>query len=162
MQVVEWFTKTNANLTSAYGKPIPSLAFVHIPVYAMRAFQVTGADPSSKPWINEERVQQQGYGSKDGYHAQDYPLIQALLNTSGLVATFSGHDHDNDWSEPNNPHRLDDIELTNRTGALNGTTSYRISISPGMESICAMGDIPGMEGMAIGHVGEGRYFWIGD
>lgn len=95
--MVEWFTETNADLISTYGKPIPSLAFVHIPVYAMRAFQVTGASPSSEPWINEERVQQQGYASKDGYDEQDHPLIQALLNTSGLVATFSGHDHDNDW-----------------------------------------------------------------
>lgn len=96
-QVVKWFTKTNSKLLSTYGKPIPSLAFVHIPVYAMRAFQVTGVSPTSEPGINNERVQQQGYASEGGYEAQDYPLIRALLNTSGLVATFSGHDHDNDW-----------------------------------------------------------------
>ncbi|CAG8419087.1 unnamed protein product [Penicillium salamii] len=95
--VVKWFTKTNSKLLSTYGKPIPSLAFVHIPVYAMRAFQVTGVSPTSEPGINNERVQQQGYASEGGYEAQDYPLIRALLNTTGLVATFSGHDHDNDW-----------------------------------------------------------------
>ncbi|CAG8122982.1 unnamed protein product [Penicillium olsonii] len=95
--VVKWFTNTKSRLLSTYGKPIPSLAFVHIPVYAMRAFQVTGVSPTSEPGINNERVQQQGYASKGGYEAQDYPLIKALLNTTGLVATFSGHDHDNDW-----------------------------------------------------------------
>lgn len=63
----------------------------------MRAFQVTGVSPTGEPGINNERVQQQGYSSESGYHAQDYPFIQALLKTTGLVATFSGHDHDNDW-----------------------------------------------------------------
>ncbi|KAJ6142684.1 hypothetical protein N7471_002137 [Penicillium samsonianum] len=95
--VVEWFMKANANLTSTYGQTIPSLAFVHIPVNAMRAFQQSGVSPTSEPGINGERVQQQGYDAKAGYHSQDFPFISALLNTTGLAATFSGHDHDNDW-----------------------------------------------------------------
>jgi hypothetical protein len=97
LQVIEWFVKANANLTSTYGQTIPSLAFVHIPVYAMRAFQETGVSPTTEPGINGERVQQQGYEPDSGYHYQDFPFINALLNTTGLAATFSGHDHDNDW-----------------------------------------------------------------
>ncbi|CAI7583345.1 unnamed protein product [Penicillium glandicola] len=95
--VVEWFIKANANLTSTYGQAIPSLAFVHIPVQAMRAFQKSGVSPKTEPGINEERVQNQGYDPDSGYHSQDFPFISALLNTTGLAATFSGHDHDNDW-----------------------------------------------------------------
>jgi hypothetical protein len=95
--VIEWFVRTNANLTSTYGQTIPSLAFVHIPVHAMRAFQKTGVSPTSEPGINGERVQHQGYDPDSGYHYQDFPFINALLNTTGLAATFSGHDHDNDW-----------------------------------------------------------------
>ncbi|CAG8013118.1 unnamed protein product [Penicillium nalgiovense] len=95
--VIEWFVRANANLTSTYGQTIPSLAFVHIPVHAMRAFQKTGVSPTSEPGINGERVQHQGYKPDSDYHYQDFPFINALLNTTGLAATFSGHDHDNDW-----------------------------------------------------------------
>ncbi|KAI1831822.1 hypothetical protein DTO027I6_7237 [Penicillium roqueforti] len=95
--VIQWFIKANANLTSTYGRTIPSLAFVHIPVHAMRAFQKSGVSPVREPGINGERVQQQGYDAESGYHSQDFPFISALLNTTGLAATFSGHDHDNDW-----------------------------------------------------------------
>ncbi|KAJ6004161.1 hypothetical protein N7522_005806 [Penicillium canescens] len=96
--VLHWFKNAKANLTSTYGGPIPSIAFVHIPVYPMRAFQLAGVSPSKEPGINGERVQQQGYGNDNiNYDSQDSPFIQALLNTTGLVATFSGHDHDNDW-----------------------------------------------------------------
>ena len=97
LQVIEWFVRTNENLTSTYGQTIPSLAFVHIPVYAMRAFQKTGVSPTSEPGINGERVQQQGYEPGSDYRYQDLPFINALLDTDGLAATFSGHDHDNDW-----------------------------------------------------------------
>ena len=97
LQVVKWFVEANANLTSTYGQTIPSLAFIHIPVHPMRAFQQSGVSPSREPGINGERVQEQGYGSDTGYISQDFPFINAMLNTTGLVATFSGHDHDNDW-----------------------------------------------------------------
>ncbi|KAJ5794361.1 hypothetical protein N7457_000960, partial [Penicillium paradoxum] len=96
-KVIEWFIKTNANLTTTYDREIPSLAFVHIPAYPMRAFQKSGVSPKTEPGINGERVQQQGYSPNTGYNSQDLPFIEALLNTTGLIATFSGHDHDNDW-----------------------------------------------------------------
>lgn len=63
----------------------------------MREFQKTGVDPATEPGINGERVQQQGYGASFDYNRQDSRFMQALLNTTGLMATFSGHDHDNDW-----------------------------------------------------------------
>ncbi|KAJ5145535.1 uncharacterized protein N7515_000099 [Penicillium bovifimosum] len=95
--VVEWFTKANDNLTTAYGKTIPSLAFTHIPVQAMRAFQNSGVNPTHQPGIDAEKVHHQGGDLPSGYRSQDFPFMQALLNTSGLAAVFSGHDHGNDW-----------------------------------------------------------------
>lgn len=95
IQVVEWFTEANANLTAKYGS-LPSLAFYHIPVHAMLAFQDQGIDSHTAPGINGERVIPQGTGDTE-YDNQDQKFMQALRNTTGLIATFSGHDHDNDW-----------------------------------------------------------------
>ncbi|OJJ38071.1 hypothetical protein ASPWEDRAFT_35641 [Aspergillus wentii DTO 134E9] len=96
--VIDWFIHTNANISTQYNTTIPSLAFVHIPAYAMRAYQQTGIDNRIKPRINGERVNQQGYlSSDDDYTGQDFEFMKALLETKGLIATFSGHDHGNDW-----------------------------------------------------------------
>ena len=44
--VVDWFTAARTKLHSQYGKDVPSLAFVHVPSYAMLAFQQgPGAEP---------------------------------------------------------------------------------------------------------------------
>ncbi|KAJ6002662.1 hypothetical protein N7451_005209 [Penicillium sp. IBT 35674x] len=94
--VVDWFTQTKSDLNDKYGKVIPSLAFYHIPADAMRAYQDDGVDSHKSPGLNGETVVQQGSGASP-YTGQDVPFMQALLNTSGLMATFSGHDHDNDW-----------------------------------------------------------------
>ncbi|OJJ94812.1 hypothetical protein ASPACDRAFT_55609 [Aspergillus aculeatus ATCC 16872] len=104
--VVEWFTQTNADLTEQYDKVIPSIAFYHIPVNAMLAFQNQGVDAHSEPGINaDDPLDQQGEASGQGavsgtvfsYSGQDIPFMEALLNTEGLLATFSGHDHGDDW-----------------------------------------------------------------
>lgn len=103
--VVSWFNTTRANLTATYGKSIPSLAFVHIPVDAFLAFQDAGVDASKEPGINEDvPLAQQGVESGEGssatvftYADQDVPFMRALLDTEGLIAAFSGHDHGNDW-----------------------------------------------------------------
>ncbi|KAJ5673837.1 hypothetical protein N7462_009276 [Penicillium macrosclerotiorum] len=94
--VVDWFIKTNSDLTSKYGHSIPSLAFYHIPADAMRTYQDNGVDSRKSPGLNGETVVQQGSGDTP-YTGQDIAFMQALLNTSGLMATFSGHDHENDW-----------------------------------------------------------------
>ncbi|KAI5920664.1 Metallo-dependent phosphatase-like protein [Camillea tinctor] len=95
--VVDWFKETNANITQQYKKTIPSLAFFHIPITATYDFWVyPGVDPSREPGINGEKVwwQGRGFDEKTGH---DVSFMDALANTHGLLATFSGHDHDNDW-----------------------------------------------------------------
>ncbi|KAJ5595610.1 hypothetical protein N7450_002068 [Penicillium hetheringtonii] len=96
MKVVQWFIEQNANLTSEFGGPIPSLAFYHIPAHAMFEYQDKGVNSTITPGINGETVVSQGSGDTK-YTGQDSKFMQALLNTTGLLATFSGHDHENDW-----------------------------------------------------------------
>lgn len=62
----------------------------------MRGYQKQGVDSHKTPGINGERVVSQGSGETK-YSGQDRGFMQALLNTDGLIATFSGHDHENDW-----------------------------------------------------------------
>lgn len=103
--VVSWFKEARDNLTSTFGASLPSLAFVHIPVNASLAFQEEGVDAYTEPGINADNpLSQQGVASGQGdtetvftYDGQDVPFMQALLETEGLMAVFSGHDHGNDW-----------------------------------------------------------------
>lgn len=88
--------KTNNNLTAQFGQVIPSLAFYHIPAHAMLEYQDEAIDLHMNPGINGETVVPQGSGETE-YTGQDSRFMQALLNTPGLMATFSGHDHENDW-----------------------------------------------------------------
>ena len=64
----------------------------------MRAFQDASLAGPAAPGLNHDVVKQQGYmpGTQD-YRGQDYAFMEALLDTDGLIATFSGHDHGNDW-----------------------------------------------------------------
>jgi hypothetical protein len=105
--VVKWFTTTNAALTKQYGKVIPSIAFVHIPVNASLALQeYAGVDPQRQPGINDDYLlgaQAQGW-CKDGvsngtcaYGGQDIPFMKAITSTPRLLALFSGHDHGDTW-----------------------------------------------------------------
>lgn len=104
--VVDWFTKTRGALEKKHKRIVPSIAFVHIPVNAMAAFQATGVNKNREPGINDDNplAQQgsaQGQGDVSGtafsYNGQDIPFMQALLDTKGLKAVFSGHDHGDDW-----------------------------------------------------------------
>ena len=104
--MVEWFTQTNTELRKKYGRVIPSIAFYHIPVNAMLAFQKQGVNANYEPGINDDNpLAQQGEASGQGevsgtvfsYSGQDIPFMEAMLNTEGLLATFSGHDHGDDW-----------------------------------------------------------------
>ena len=97
--VVDWFTTTKAELNAKYNSstPIPSLAFVHIPIYAFAAFQNAGVSPTEEPGINDDNpLAMQGI-ENDTYTGNDIPFMQALLDTPGLIAIFSGHDHGDDW-----------------------------------------------------------------
>ncbi|WAO91714.1 Metallophos domain-containing protein [Fusarium falciforme] len=104
--VVEWFNETNAELVEEYGKEIPSLAFVHIPIHASYVFQqqADGPGENTQPGINEEDVVQQGDGwcaeGESGscdYGDQDLPFMRALVSTPGVIGLFYGHDHGNSW-----------------------------------------------------------------
>ncbi|KAI5256301.1 Metallo-dependent phosphatase [Aureobasidium subglaciale] len=104
--VVNWFTQTRSALEKNHNRIIPSVAFVHIPVNAMAAFQATGVNKKREPGINDDNpLAQQGSASGQGdvsgttfsYNGQDIPFMQALLDTKGLKAVFSGHDHGDDW-----------------------------------------------------------------
>jgi hypothetical protein len=105
--VVKWFEETNAKLQSKYKTVIPSLGFVHIPLYAMVKLQDSGVDPNRQPGINDENAspQAQGWcvdGTRDWdsnckYGLQDVPLMQAIAKTKGIMGLFSGHDHANSW-----------------------------------------------------------------
>ncbi|KAJ9353856.1 hypothetical protein DTO027B9_5069 [Paecilomyces variotii] len=94
--VAKWFIQTNAQLTRQYNRTIPSLAFFHIPIQAMLAFQQeAGVDPHHEPGINDDNPLASQTGTT--YDGQDIPFMKALLSTEGLIATFSGHDHGDDW-----------------------------------------------------------------
>ncbi|KAK5120380.1 hypothetical protein LTR85_006319 [Meristemomyces frigidus] len=119
--VVDWFTSTRADLCTKYGRNVPSLAFVHIPVNAMLAFQQgPGVQSHYEPGINDDNpLAQEGYtegqgdvsGTLSNYTGQDIPFMQALLGTLGLMAVFSGHDHGDDWCFKWNT-TLPDMNLT--------------------------------------------------
>lgn len=105
--VVEWFEKTNEKLRKKYNTVIPSLGFVHIPLYAMVKQQEGGIHPNRQPGINDETVSPQAQGwCIDGtrtwetnckYGMQDVPFMQAIAKTPGIMGLFSGHDHANSW-----------------------------------------------------------------
>ena len=107
VSVVDWFKRTNAELVQKYRKNIPSLVFVHIPTNASLAAQTeVGINPHREPGINDDyTLAQQGQGwCADGsdassctYGGQDVPFMEALVNTPGVVAVFSGHDHGDTW-----------------------------------------------------------------
>lgn len=97
--VAAWLKTESTLLRRRYGRVIPSLAFVHIPIFAMRAFQLRtrGISNTTEPGINDDNpCSSQGF-TNDTYTGDDIPFITALVKTKGLRAIFSGHDHGNDW-----------------------------------------------------------------
>ncbi|KAJ6006815.1 hypothetical protein N7451_004759 [Penicillium sp. IBT 35674x] len=107
VSVVDWWKKTNAELVKKYHKEIPSLVFVHIPTNASLAAQTEiGINLNREPGINDDyTLAQQGEGwCADGsdastcvYGGQDVPFMKALVDTPGVLAVFSGHDHGDTW-----------------------------------------------------------------
>lgn len=105
--VVDWFKKTSTGLSQLHNKTVPSLAFVHHPTNASKAFQTQGnIDPNRQPGINDDwplASQADGWcpdgthGDDCEYGGQDGPFMEALASTPGLMAVFSGHDHGNTW-----------------------------------------------------------------
>jgi hypothetical protein len=90
--VADWLVQTNADFIQKYGHAIPSLAFVHIPPYAMAAFQKQGVNPKYEPGINDDDPLAPQCFTSRVYTAQDVPFMKALVDV-GVKAVFSGHDH---------------------------------------------------------------------
>jgi hypothetical protein len=95
--VVKWFKETNVALQSQAHGIIPSLVFVHIPVFAAAAFQRQGVDKFKEPGINDDNPLASQAIKNNVYTGEDVPFMQALADTKGLKAVFSGHDHGDDW-----------------------------------------------------------------
>jgi hypothetical protein len=84
-------------LRDTWHRKIPSLVFVHIPIYALAAFQNSGVNENKEPGINDDNPLAP-QGVTDGvYTGDDIPFMSALLDTPKLIAVFSGHDHGDDW-----------------------------------------------------------------
>ncbi|KAH6616156.1 Metallo-dependent phosphatase-like protein [Chaetomium sp. MPI-SDFR-AT-0129] len=116
--VADWFIHINTLFTrhSPNNKPIPSLAFVHIPPYPALTLQEQRASQSDPNWeahhhpgINDDvpvATQAQGWCANgtagDGcvYGGQDKPFWNAISTTPGVKALFFGHDHGNTWCAP--------------------------------------------------------------
>jgi hypothetical protein len=84
-------------LTDTWQKMIPSLVFVHIPIYAMAAFQNAGVNKNKEPGINDDNPLAPQRIINGTYTGDDILFMSALLNTSKVIAVFSGHDHGDDW-----------------------------------------------------------------
>ncbi|KAH8704382.1 Metallo-dependent phosphatase-like protein [Phaeosphaeriaceae sp. PMI808] len=98
-KVVSWFQATRDEIAIRNGRVIPSLVFVHIPVQATRVFQESvWYGESTSPGLNYEIIgHQDDCAETDCYNHGDVPFMKALVETEGLMAVFSGHDHGIDW-----------------------------------------------------------------
>ena len=92
-KVVNWYSETSEALQTKYGRAVPSLGFVHIPVSAMLDFQNQGVDAHLEPGLNND-VPLGSQGPRGRL------LVEALKQTDGMLAVFSGHDHGNDFCHP--------------------------------------------------------------
>lgn len=97
--VVSWFNTQKSLFRTRYRRNIPSLAFVHIPIYAMNAFQTRpgGVDENKEPGINDDYPLAPQSIENDEYKGGDIPFMRAIASTPSMKAIFSGHDHGNDW-----------------------------------------------------------------
>jgi hypothetical protein len=99
-QVLAWYGNTQADLKSKYNRVIPSLAFFHIPFkYSQTLSQRRKKNRATAPGISYELLDSQGNicHSKVACKLRDTPFMDALHNTPGLLAVFSGHNHRVDW-----------------------------------------------------------------
>ncbi|KAF3002684.1 hypothetical protein E8E13_009861 [Curvularia kusanoi] len=125
-KVLSWFTSTRDAIQQQQGRVVPSLAFVHIPLFITRAIQFE-RDPATAPGLtNGELIDHEGnLCDKDGkckYKALDVSFLLALDGTKGLMAVFSGHNHGIDWCAKwshDLPHNSRD------TGSLNFCSNRR-------------------------------------
>ncbi|KAE8446198.1 hypothetical protein EG329_012423 [Mollisiaceae sp. DMI_Dod_QoI] len=97
LSIATWFLSEQATLKTKYGKDLPSLAFVHIPVTAFITVQDNllpnaGEESAHFPGLNDDVPL-----AYEGTGWQDFPFMQALVDTPRLHSVYSGHDHGNAW-----------------------------------------------------------------
>lgn len=81
---VEWYAQVSKEMTGKNGSPLPSLAFFHIPLPEYDTVWHTGAVSGNK----FERVCSPKLNSG---------LFARMVEMGDVMATFVGHDHDNDY-----------------------------------------------------------------
>ncbi|MDR0385769.1 MAG: metallophosphoesterase family protein [Prevotellaceae bacterium] len=82
---VEWYRKSSAEYTGKKGKPIPALAFFHIPLNEYSNMTL-------------ERKKIVGMKNEPECPAAINPgMFLAMKESGDVMATFAGHDHDNDY-----------------------------------------------------------------
>ncbi|KAF2796507.1 Metallo-dependent phosphatase [Melanomma pulvis-pyrius CBS 109.77] len=103
-KVVDWFNLEKRAIAQQHpNQPIPSLAFVHIPIHATWTFQHgPNMNSATEPGINEDNIGHQGIscdalGKNCYWNKKDTPFMKSLAATEDLMAVFSGHDHGDDW-----------------------------------------------------------------
>jgi len=77
----------------------------------MAAFQSAGVNPRKEPGINDDNPLAMQGSVSGGYDGSDVPFMSALLQTQGMMAVFSGHDHGDDWCQNWN-RKLPNMTLT--------------------------------------------------
>ncbi len=81
---IQWYAERSAAFTASHGRPLPALAFFHIPL----------------PEYLDVREQGVTYGQmKEDVHSPviNSGLFQAFVESGDVMGTFAGHDHVNDF-----------------------------------------------------------------
>ena len=87
---IDWFAKKSAELTKANGgKPLPALAFFHIPFPEYNEASTA---------INNPLIGQRGENACSP--AINSGMFAAMLEAGDVMGTFVGHDHENNYVTP--------------------------------------------------------------
>jgi 3',5'-cyclic AMP phosphodiesterase CpdA len=82
---IEWYRKNSVEYTKKNGEPIPALAFFHIPLNEYE--NMTSARKKIVGMKNEQECP----------GAINSGMFLAMRECGDIMATFAGHDHDNDY-----------------------------------------------------------------
>ncbi|KAJ5203620.1 uncharacterized protein N7498_004499 [Penicillium cinerascens] len=99
---MEWFNETNGFFMNQHKK----LLFIFSPMRLKRRKGEVRINYHREPGVNDDYIltpQAQDWcedGSNDSsceYGGQDVPFMEGLVDTPGVIAVFSGHDHGDTW-----------------------------------------------------------------
>lgn len=84
---IEWYRNRSAGFTSANGgMPLPSLAFFHIPLQEYRQMA-----------LSKDNVLIGTRGENECPGVLNTGMYAAMVESGGMMGTFAGHDHNNDY-----------------------------------------------------------------